>query len=116
LSLIFPPVRTLRSDSLKTVAFAALTQVCLRSPQQAVSIMEKVGLPKIFDYLNSAPQKVQPAMLTFIGVVFLPNIRSSTRAMANRICQHRDIHQKIIRLADSSSSLVRSKAFLGEGF
>ena len=100
------------SDSVKSVALSALAQVCYRSPQQAVSIMEKVGLPKIFDFLIAAPHKSQPFLLTIIGVVFLPNIRSSTRAMANRICQHRDIHQKIIRLADSPSSLVRSKAFL----
>lgn len=100
------------SDAVKSVGLSALAQVCYRSPQQAVSIMEKVGLQKIFDFLISSPHKSQPFLLTIIGVVFLPNIRSSTRAMANRICQHRDIHQKIIRLADSPSSLVRSKAFL----
>ena len=89
-----------------------LAQVCFRCPQQAASIMEKVGLPKIFDQLFAAPPKAQSYLLTMIGVVFLPNIRSSTRAMANRICQHREIHQKIVRLADSPVSIVRSKAFI----
>ncbi|CBY32867.1 unnamed protein product [Oikopleura dioica] len=100
------------SDTIKTAGFSALAQVCSRTPLQANSILEKIGLPKFFDTLYAAPQKCQALMMTIIGVVFLPNPRASSRAMANRVCQHRDIHSKLIRLADSPSWLVRAKSFL----
>ena len=100
------------SDTIKNAGFSALAQVCSRTPLQANSILEKIGLPKFFDTLYAAPQKCQALMMTIIGVVFLPNPRASSRAMANRVCQHRDIHSKLIRLADSPSWLVRAKSFL----
>ena len=47
------------NENVKTVALAALAQVCYRSPQQAVSILEKVGLPKILDFILNAPHKAK---------------------------------------------------------
>ena len=46
------------------------------------------------------------------GSHFRRSLTCITLAMANRICQHREIHQKIVRLADSPVSMVRSKAFI----
>ncbi|XP_076458728.1 serine/threonine-protein kinase ULK4-like isoform X2 [Babylonia areolata] len=93
-------------DSLRCTALSALCRVTWQSPSVFQNVLEVVGLSVVCQALTQGITRVQQAVVTMFGALV------STTTHLSRLTQDKDFLQKVIRLLDSTSIIIRGKAFV----
>lgn len=93
-------------DSLRITALSALCRLTRRNQQVFQSVIDTVGLTTIMSALSFGVTRIQQAIVTMFGAL----ISSGTHL--NRLIQDKDFLQRLIRLLDSPSTVIRAKAFV----
>ncbi|CAH1788788.1 unnamed protein product [Owenia fusiformis] len=93
-------------DALRITAITALCRISRCSVNIFQSIIDKVGLPKILDTLSIGVSKIQQALVTMFGLLL------STGSHVSRLWQDKSFIQKVMRLLESQSAVVRGKAYV----
>lgn len=93
-------------DSLRITAISALCRITKHSPSVFQSVIDTVGVTTILSTLSFGITRIQQAIVTMFGML----IASGT--FINRLVQDKDFLQKLLRLLDSPSTVIRAKAFV----
>ena len=93
-------------DIQKVTAISALCRLTCQSPATFQHVIEKAGFKAVLTALSSGVTKVQQAAVTMFITVL------STRPQARRLIQERELIARVMHLLESSSIIVRGKAFL----
>ncbi|XP_030121005.4 serine/threonine-protein kinase ULK4 isoform X2 [Taeniopygia guttata] len=93
-------------DSLKIIPISALCRITRSSPSAFQSVIEKVGLTAVLNYLANGMCKIQQYMLTMFSAMLSCGIH------LQRLIQEKDFVTTVTRLLESPSTFIRAKAFL----
>uniref|UniRef100_T1J9I6 Protein kinase domain-containing protein n=1 Tax=Strigamia maritima TaxID=126957 RepID=T1J9I6_STRMM len=93
-------------ENIRVTAISVLCRMALHSIQIFHILFEKLGLPGVVEILKSGSLKVQQAMLTIIGALLVTGIHAS------KVAHDKDFLQVVLRLLDSSSTVLCAKVFL----
>ncbi|KAK3093040.1 hypothetical protein FSP39_010415 [Pinctada imbricata] len=93
-------------DSLRITALSALCRITRHNQQVFQSVIDTVGLTTILSALSFGITRIQQSIVTMFGALI------SSGQYANRMIQDKDFLQKILRLLDSPSMVIRAKAFV----
>ncbi|XP_062580885.1 serine/threonine-protein kinase ULK4-like isoform X2 [Saccostrea cucullata] len=93
-------------DSLRITALNALCRITHHHPQVFQSVIDTVGMTTILSALSFGITRIQQAIVTMFGALI------ASGQYLNRIVQDKDFLQKLIKLLDSPSVVIRAKAFV----
>ncbi|ESO86237.1 hypothetical protein LOTGIDRAFT_220770 [Lottia gigantea] len=93
-------------DSIRCTAMTALCRIIWQSPGLFQNVIDTAGLTTILSSLTLGISRVQQAVITMFGALI------GTGLHINRLLQDKDFLQKIMRLFESPSTLIRAKAFM----
>ncbi|XP_067053224.1 serine/threonine-protein kinase ULK4-like [Acropora muricata] len=93
-------------DAQKVTAITALSRLTSHSPSVFQHVLEKAGFKAVSSALSSSVTKIQQSLVTMFVMLL------STRPQMRRLVQERDLITKGLHLFDSSSMVIRGKAFL----
>ncbi|XP_077997486.1 serine/threonine-protein kinase ULK4-like [Glandiceps talaboti] len=94
------------ADSLKITAISALSRITRHSASIFQSVIDKVGLPNALEALVVSISKVQQAVITMFAAML------SEGTHLQKFLQDKDLIQRMMRLLESPSVVVRAKAFI----
>ncbi|XP_078620441.1 serine/threonine-protein kinase ULK4-like isoform X1 [Branchiostoma floridae x Branchiostoma japonicum] len=93
-------------DALRVTAVSAMCRLSKHSATVFQSVIEKVGLPHVLESLVLGISRVQQSVVT----MFITMLASGGHLQ--RLVQDKDFVQKLMRLLESPSLIIRAKAFL----
>ncbi|XP_053386677.1 serine/threonine-protein kinase ULK4-like isoform X1 [Mercenaria mercenaria] len=93
-------------DALRITALSALHRITRHNPQVFQSVIDTVGLSTLLSALSFGITKIQQSIVTMFGALIVSG------ASLNRLTQDKDFLQKILRLLESPSTVIRGKAFV----
>ncbi|KAK6166744.1 hypothetical protein SNE40_023371 [Patella caerulea] len=93
-------------DALRCTAMSALCRIMWHNPQVFQSVIDTVGLTTVLTSLTLGISRVQQAVITMFGALIGSGVH------INRFLQDKDFLQKIMRLFESPSTVIRAKAFI----
>lgn len=93
-------------DSLRITAISALCRITKHNPAVFQSVIDTVGVTTILSTLSFGITRIQQAIVTMFGVLV------SSGTFISRLVQDKDFVQKLLRLLDSPSTVIRAKAFV----
>lgn len=93
-------------DALRITALSALHRITKHNPQVFQSVIDTVGLSTLLSALSFGVTRIQQSIVTMFGALLLSG------ASLNRLTQDKEFLQKILRLLESPSSVIRGKAFV----
>ncbi|XP_048734641.2 serine/threonine-protein kinase ULK4-like isoform X2 [Ostrea edulis] len=93
-------------DSLRITALSALCRITHHNPQVFQSVIDTVGMTTILSALSFGITRIQQSIVTMFGALI------ASGQHLNRMVQDKDFLQKLIRLLDSPSVVIRAKAFV----
>ncbi|XP_013396898.1 serine/threonine-protein kinase ULK4 [Lingula anatina] len=93
-------------DTLRITAISALCRLAKHSVSVFQCVIEKVGLPSVLDTLGASVSRVQQAMVTLFACLI------SSASHLQRLMQDKDFVQRIMKLLEHPSAVIRAKAFL----
>jgi len=93
-------------DNQKITAVSALCRLTCQSVNVFQYVVEKAGFKKVIDAFSSSVTQVQQAVLTMFAALL------SSKPQAWRTIQEKDLVGKVMRLFESTSPIIRGKAFL----
>ncbi|KAL5018665.1 hypothetical protein ScPMuIL_004387 [Solemya velum] len=93
-------------DALRITALSALCRITKHNSQVFQSLIDTVGLSTVLAALSFGITRIQQAVITMVGALIGSGIH------LNRMMQDKDFLQKIIRLLESTSTIIRAKAFV----
>ncbi|XP_071163636.1 serine/threonine-protein kinase ULK4-like isoform X2 [Mytilus edulis] len=93
-------------DSLRITAISALCRITRQNPNVFQSVIDTVGVTTILSTLSFGITRIQQAIVTMFGVLI------ASGSFINRLVQDKDFLQKLLRLLDSPSTVIRAKAFV----
>nr|XP_034324271.1 serine/threonine-protein kinase ULK4 isoform X2 [Crassostrea gigas] len=93
-------------DSLRITALNALCRITHHNPTVFQSVIDTVGMTTILSALSFGITRIQQSIVTMFGALI------ASGQSLNRVVQDKDFLQKLIRLLDSPSVVIRAKAFV----
>ncbi|XP_006823231.1 serine/threonine-protein kinase ULK4-like [Saccoglossus kowalevskii] len=94
------------ADSLKITAISALSRITRHSAAIFQSVIDKVGLPAALDSLGVSISRVQQAIVAMIAYMLVEGTH------LQKFLQDKELVQKVMRLLESPSVVIRGKVFL----
>ncbi|KAK3602625.1 hypothetical protein CHS0354_034209 [Potamilus streckersoni] len=93
-------------DALRITALSALCRITYQNPHVFQGVIDTVGLSTLLSTLSFGITHIQQSIITMFGALI------GTGGHLNRLMQDKDLLQKIIRLLESPSTVIRAKGFV----
>lgn len=93
-------------DALRITSLSALHRITSHNPQVFQSVIDTVGLSTLLSALSFGITRIQQSIVTMFGALIVSG------ASLNRLMQDKDFLQKILRLLESPSTVIRAKGFI----
>ncbi|XP_041374855.1 serine/threonine-protein kinase ULK4-like isoform X2 [Gigantopelta aegis] len=93
-------------DAVRCTALSALCRLTWHNAQVFQSVIDTVGLSAVLAALMLGISRVQQSIVTMFGALL------ASGSHLTRLIQDKDFLQKIMRLLESPSTIIRAKAFL----
>ncbi|WAR10144.1 ULK4-like protein, partial [Mya arenaria] len=93
-------------DALRITSLSALHRITKHNPAVFQSVIDTVGLSTLLSALSFGISRIQQSIVTMFATLIVSG------SAVNRLTQDRDFLQKILRLLESPSTVIRGKAFI----